>query len=144
MNISIHLITSTILTIVLFPFLGIYSLWILVGGYLIDLDHYLWTIFRLKSFSLKKSYNYHLNRCEKENYEKDLLHIFHTIEFYIFMLIASIILYNQKFLFYMSTITLLGMIFHITLDITDLTKKKRLNARAISLIMWIIRRIKYS
>ena len=143
MNISIHLITSTILTLILYPFLGPYTIGILVGGYLIDFDHYLLTILKIKTFSIKKSYKFHYKRTEKKNYERDLLHIFHTTEFFIFMFLASIFFYitQQKFFFYIFTTIFLGMLFHITLDITDMFKKNIFDARAISIILWIKRRI---
>ena len=136
-----HFITSILLTIAIYPFFKLYSLWILVGGFLIDFDHYLWSMFKQKTFSLKKSYYYHLHRSEKKNYDKDLLHLFHTIEFWIFMILASFISYktNNNFLFYMFSITFLGMVLHLSLDFSQLTKRKRLDARAISLIMWIKR-----
>ncbi|MDP3917455.1 MAG: hypothetical protein Q8Q42_04195 [Nanoarchaeota archaeon] len=141
MNISVHLITSLILAAILYPFIGLYSLWIIVGGYLIDFDHLLWTMYRLKSISIKKSYFYHYNRHKKKGYEKDLLHIFHTVEFWIFMILASIISYrlNLTFFYYMFLITFAGMILHLVLDFISLIKKDHLNARAISLIMWIKR-----
>ena len=141
MNISVHLITSVIFTIGLYSLIGWYSLWALVGGYLIDFDHYLWTAYRLKSASLIKSYKYHFNRHKKKSYEKDLLHIFHTWEFFTFMIISAVTFYNLKleFYYYMFLVTLLGMLLHVALDFTSLIQKKHLDARAISLIGWIKR-----
>ncbi|MBT4057951.1 hypothetical protein HN992_01870 [Candidatus Woesearchaeota archaeon] len=142
MNVSVHFITSLILSLFLYPYLGLYALWILVGGWLIDFDHYLWTLFRLKTLSLKKSYHYHFDRHKDKHYERDLLHLFHTGEFWLFMILSSITSYyfNQKFLFYMFTITFLGMILHLSLDFTLLFRKKHTDARAISIIAWIKRR----
>jgi hypothetical protein len=141
MNISVHLVTSLILTAVLYPLLGFYSLWIIVGGYLIDFDHLLWTAYKLKTFSVKKSYHYHFNRHKNTKYERDILHIFHTLEFWAFMIISAIISYNLgwTFLFYMFAITFLGMLLHLSLDFTNLIKNGTLDARATSLIGWIHR-----
>ena len=141
MNISVHLITSIIFSMGLYPLIGWYSLWAIVGGYLIDFDHYLWTVGKLKSLSLKKSYNYHFDRHKKKDYEKDLLHIFHTWEFFAFMIVSAAIFYNLKFefLYYMFLITFLGMLLHVSLDFTSLIQKRHLDARAISLISWIKR-----
>tara|TARA_Y100000310_G_scaffold344360_1_gene456731 strand:+ start:6276 stop:6710 length:435 start_codon:yes stop_codon:yes gene_type:complete len=141
MNISIHFITSILLAAGLYQLIGLYSLWIIVGGYLIDFDHYLWTAFKDKSLSLKKSYHYHFNRQKNEKYERDILHIFHTGEFWTFMIIASIISYrnNWIFFYYMFTITFLGMLLHLTLDFTSILRAGHLNARAISLTGWIRR-----
>ncbi len=141
MNISVHLITSLLLTIILFPFIGFYSLWIIVGGYLIDFDHLLWTAYKLKTYSIKKSYFYHYDRHKTKEYEKDLLHIFHTWEFWTFMIITAAIFYklNIAFFYYMFAITFLGMLMHLLLDFTALIRTKHLDARAISWIGWMKR-----
>jgi len=141
MNISIHLATSLILTAILFPFVGFYSLWIIVGGYLIDFDHFLWTAYKSKKYSVKKSYKDHYNRRYNPNYERDLLHIFHTVEFWIFMIFIAIVsnYFNFVFIYYMFTITFIGMLLHLTLDFTDLIKGHHLDARAISWIGWFKR-----
>jgi hypothetical protein len=141
MNISIHFITSLILSISLYRFIGLNSLWILVGGFLIDFDHYIYTIFKLKSFSLKKSYNYHLNRHKRKDYQKDLLHIFHTIEFFVFMILMVLVFSILKIqqLKNMFLFTLLGISLHLILDFAGLIKIKHLDSRAISLIRWIKR-----
>ena len=142
MKVSIHFITSLLLVIVLWPFIGPYSLWAIVGGYLIDVDHYLYTIFRLKTFSIKRSYQYH---ATKEHHQKNkpgqILHLFHTIEFWIFMILMSIIAYkkNWNFIFYMFSITFLGMILHLSLDITHGIRNKIIKRRAISFMAWFIK-----
>ena len=141
MNVSVHFITSLILATSIYFQIGIYSIWIMVGGWLIDFDHYIWTIYKLKSLSLKESYYYHFNRHTDCNYEKDLLHIFHTYEFWIFMILATIISskMNNLFFYYMFLITSIGMLLHLSLDFTMTIRKKHLDARAISLIRWIKR-----
>ncbi len=138
MNISVHLATSLILSALFYPLIGLYSLWIIVGGYLIDFDHLLWTAYKMKSFSVKKSYHYHFNRHKNERYERDLLHVFHTIEFWIFIVLSALISYKMDwtFLYYMFLVTFIGMILHLSLDFILLIKDKHLDARAISWIMW--------
>lgn len=142
MNIKHHFISSTILTLLLYPLIGFYSLWAFVGGYLIDFDHYLWSMYRNKSFSLIKAYKYHFGRHKQKNYEKDLLHVFHTWEFIVLMIVLSIISYTLKleFFYYMFSITLLGMTLHLALDFGSLITMKHLDARAISLMGWIKRK----
>ncbi len=142
MNIKHHFITSVILTIILYPLVGIYSLWAFVGGYLIDFDHYLWSMYSTGSFSLMKSYNSHFGRHKTKNYEKDLLHIFHTWEFWLIMVTGAISSYLAKleFFYYMFSITFLGMILHLTMDFIGLFKIKHFDSRALSLLKWLHRR----
>lgn len=138
MKISVHFVTSVLLTAVLWPFIGSYSLWAIVGGFLIDFDHYIYSIFMFKTISLKKACYYHLN-IEKQHviYKKwGLLHIFHTIEFLILMIVLLISANGKKFLFYMFSVTFLGIVLHLILDFVDGIIKKKLDRRALSLIQW--------
>ena len=141
MYVSVHFITSVILTGILYPFVGLYSLWVLVGGILIDFDHFLYTLVKFQNWSLTFSYEYHDDRLT-DKYERDVLHIFHTVEFWIFMIVAAIICYaaNWTFFFWMFTLTFAGMALHLLLDFIDLVRIKKFDARAISLIRWLKRR----
>ena len=90
-----HFITSIILTVIAWPFLGFHSLWIIVGGFLIDTDHYIFSIFKKKNFNIKDSYIYYKTKQYlKEHKAWEILHIFHTIEFLILMIILSIVTKN--------------------------------------------------
>ena len=142
MNVIVHLLTSVVLSFILFPFFGYHSLWAIVGGFLIDFDHYLYYVFKFKNLSLKKAYVYHDNIYKRITKVHDILHIFHTIEFWIFMLLVMILsyTYNVKFIFYMFLITLLGMFLHIILDIVHQLKNDAFHERAFSLIGWLKRR----
>ncbi len=126
------------ITIGLFPWIGWHSLWAIVGGYLIDADHVLWTGYKKGIYSIKKSYYHHLDRKKKKGYEKGVLHIFHTVEFVLWMVAMSYLMYvfQERWMFYMFAITLLGMIVHLTLDFTQLIHDKTLDARAISWYCW--------
>lgn len=141
MDLSVHFLTSALLTIVLWPFIGAYALWAIVGGFFIDADHFLWSVYATKSFSIRRSYNYYIEHRQRKDYERDLLHIFHTVEFWAFMILAAVLFYagNSSFFFYMMVITFLGMVLHLTLDFTDLIRAERLDARAISWIRWMRR-----
>ena len=142
MNIRVHLITSVILASMMYFFVGFHSLWIIVGGYLIDFDHYLWYVYIRRNFSLKNAYYYHLDRHKQKDYEKDLLHIFHTWEFWLIVLAGAIGSYveNLEFFFYAFSMMLLGIILHISLDFTHLVRLGHLDARAISFFKWLNRR----
>ena len=140
MKISVHFITSAILTAILWPFIGLYSLWIMVGGFLIDFDHYLYAGFKWKMWDLKESYKFQVNWSKNPRKKNgEILHIFHTIEFWIFMITMSFISYryDQIFLFYMFAITFSGMILHLILDGSHALYRNRLGERALSLLWWL-------
>ena len=140
MNISIHLITSIILTAILWLFIGPYSHWTMVGGYFIDFDHYIYAGFKFGMWGLRDSYNFHIHYlCKKAKKNREILHIFHTVEFWAFMLIMIFIAYlnDWTFIFYMFAITLIGMAMHIVLDVIGGIIKNDLQVRTISIIWWI-------
>lgn len=140
MNISIHLITSLILTAILWPFIGPYSLWAIVGGYLIDFDHYIHVGFKFGKWNLRDSYHFHIQYlCKKAKKNREILHIFHTVEFLVFMVIMILFAYLNEWrsIFYMFAITLIGMAMHIILDLIGGIIKNNLQVRAISIIWWI-------
>ncbi len=142
MNLKNHFFTSIILTVIMYFFVSWYAIWAFVGGYLIDFDHYLWSLYTTRSFSIKKSYNAHYGRHKKDDYERDLLHIFHTWEFWLVMVAGAIGSYlaGLKFFYYMFAITFLGMAMHLAMDFKDLHKMKHFDARAISFFAWLNRR----
>ena len=137
MQMWVHFVTSIILTAGLFPLLGWHSLWAFVGGFLIDFDHYLYSFMKFKDTSIAKSYKYHAEMTP-ENYEKDMLHLFHTVEFWIFMLVGAAvgIWLESRFIFSMFLVTFMGMVLHVMLDMVSMTKDKMLDGRAHSLIKW--------
>ena len=94
----IHFITSLVLMVILYPFFGYWSGAVFIGGFFIDVDHYLWWVMDKRNFSLIKGYR---NMAEeaKKNKERfsqiierplylklDRLHIFHVWEFWVLML----------------------------------------------------------
>ena len=129
MNLIWHFISSGILAILIFPFFGWQVLWILIGGFFIDVDHYFLYIVRLKRFNLIEAYRYVKEKCEKKEF-KDTLCIFHTIEFIILLAILS---FYFKFIF----LILIGLILHMILDSAYLINHKERRARAFSFFMWL-------
>lgn len=71
-----HFFICLILTILLYPLYGIQSFLVFIGGFFIDLDHYLLYVVKHKDFSIKKTFEYNLD----ENI-KNKMHFFHFIEF---------------------------------------------------------------
>ena len=128
--ILIFLINPSFLFIILF----------LAGAILIDVDHYLLYIVRKKDFSLIRAYKYF--RCEfkkikikKSERPKVLLSIFHTIEFYIILLVLS------YFIVYFWPV-LLGCLFHRLLDlIYSSCKRNKKYVKAFSIIWYLLKKI---
>ena len=122
MEMSIHLATSLALAAALYPFFGWVSLLVAVGGFLIDIDHYFWYIYKTKKFSIKGCYDYYMLPPKNGNFfnSKDSLLIFHTIE--VIMLILILALFNEHIRF-----ILFGLLLHFSLDVYyRLTKAKYL------------------
>jgi len=79
----VHLLVSLLLAAILYPTLGWKVLFILAGGVLIDIDHYLWYVHKHKKFGLIGCYNNFTIEAEKSDWKNvnGILLIFHTIEF---------------------------------------------------------------
>ena len=121
-----HFITTLILSIILYPLFHLNVLWFFIGGFLIDFDHYLYYVLKYKSINFKKAYNYYLKKQDEL-----FLMLFHTIEFWILLILLSS--YSQIFIF-----ILIGLVPHLTLDYIELYTGNDLNIRADSIIQWLI------
>jgi len=102
---------------------------ILLASVFIDVDHYLFIVKRKKNWNLKKAYYWHKG-LPKDH--KTMMHIFHTIEFTILILILSYFWNGFFFIF-------LGMLFHSGLDLIDLFYYSKYGAREFSLIRYVLR-----
>lgn len=141
MNLSVHFVVSAVLTVMGWPFLGWYSLWIMVGGFCIDVDHYFYYVYQFKKMSLKQAYEHYFHKQWKGSNEFHL-HVFHTIEFWIFMVLLGVITRQYLFLWYMFMITFIGMGIHIMLDFINLFRFKLFGIRAVSIVEWVQRKEK--
>jgi len=141
MNLSTHLIFSILLAAILAPFIGYQALWIIFGGFFIDVDHYFYYAFRHKTLSIPRAYHYH-KRERGAKYEPDILHIFHTVEFLLLVVLFIIITYSLKWHFFFSffTFTFIGMLFHLILDLLHMAHADCFDARAVSLLGWLKRK----
>ena len=101
---------------------------IFFASVLIDFDHYMFWTKREKTFNLKKAYFWHKNLSKNH---KPIMHIFHTIEFLILVLI---LVYFWKGFFFI----LIAMLFHSILDIIDLAYRKELYVREFSFFRFLI------
>ena len=136
----IHLILSFPIAVILYFFFKEYAFIFLLASFIFDIDHYIDYAVATKTLSLKKAYI----DCKKagiytRKYNhvlyKDRLHVFHTIEFYLMILILAF--YYKSFLF-----IFIGLMFHQLIDFIDaLQCPILLQGRAMSLIMWLKRRL---
>jgi len=129
-----HFLLSLILALIFYPIFNWKVLFIFVGGVLIDIDHYLWYLYKYKKFNVFHAYKFYIDKInEKREHENiGILLILHTIEFLLLIGILS---------FYSETILLIaiGLVFHYILDLTYIhSVLGRLIANP-SIILWIIK-----
>ncbi|NQV08740.1 hypothetical protein HQ529_02705 [Candidatus Woesearchaeota archaeon] len=133
MNLTIHLMTSIILGTSLFPAFGWKAVFVLIGGFFIDTDHYLFYLFKEKSFNLRNAYFYFKDKQNCENVLRNYVLPFHTME----ALVVSAVLSLYFEIFLMVTV---GMILHIILDwIYELRNQK--NIKVPSIIFWYYKKV---
>lgn len=133
MLLKYHIISSALLSILLYPFFGLNVLFVFFAGFLIDVDHYIYYVLRFKDLSLKKSYKYFEEYPEKRHFS-DILFIFHTVEFFGLLIILSF--YNDIIFLIFTSVSL-----HQILDMILLYKIDAFESRAFSLIMWLKKNI---
>lgn len=121
---KIHIIFGlafSILLFLIFPTMGwIGFLIIFLSSFLIDIDHYLYYVYRTGKWSIKDSFRWFLknkklfnsmNRQQKDKIYTGLCFL-HGIEAIILLLIAWLIFYPNNFVFFI----ILGFVFHQLLD----------------------------
>ena len=150
MLISKHIMLSLIVSVMIYPFFGIYTIIFFLSSFLMDIDHYIEYVIDKKDFNLSHAYNHFMkgHHKRKENIKKNKqnknnkinIHIFHLIEIVILIIILS---WFNKIFFYIA----LGIIFHIILDLIDYLyikhiKKAKLDhcGRCYSLISYLFKR----
>lgn len=129
-----HALFSLILAAALYPAFRWKVLFVLIGGVLIDIDHYFWCIYKYKKFNLIACYRFYVNTNASRDFTQHLglLHIFHTIEFLLLMSLLSLY-YDFALLF------VIGLIGHYALDLAwYMTVPKRVIANH-SLISWVLK-----
>ena len=122
---KVHIITGAIFALliwIIFPSVGwLNALIIFLSSFLIDVDHYLYYLYKQKDHSLKKAYRWFIEKKErwfrlsKKQREKETstIIIFHGIEF--FIVLVLLIFLNKIFFF-----VLLGISLHMILDFIEL------------------------
>ena len=132
-----HVTSGGLVSLLLIPVLGYYSILFWLASFLIDVDHYLDYVFHngFRDFSIRNMFVYN-DRLHQFSRGRDFIgiSILHTAEFVLAVYIASELL-NW---FWLKAI-LWGILFHMILDIVYLACQRRLFSRALSLIEYIIR-----
>ena len=134
MKVSTHFFYSLILAAILYPIFNWKAVFILIGGVLIDIDHYFWHVFKYNKFNFFDCYNYYLERMDKEKIMENigLLLIFHTVEF--LLLITLFSFYNN-----LALIFTIGVISHYLLDLIFLYSVPKRFIANHSIILWVIK-----
>ena len=104
-----HIIIGIIVSLLLYPVYGLNVLIIFISNLLIDADHYLWYLIKIKDINLFRAFRFYKNRKIRPKYGK-VLHIFHTLEFLILTLLLS-------FYFKIFFLILIGIVIHLISDV---------------------------
>ena len=107
-----HFFSSLILALSLFPILKWNALLILAVGFLIDIDHYFWYVYKYRKINIFDSYKFFIKPMNEKSFGSvmGILLIFHTVDFLMVMLALS----------YLSKLALaftIGLLLHYALDL---------------------------
>lgn len=111
------------------------------GSVFIDLDHYIQAVRKTGSWSLQRALDYYRKLGIQEEMEKKKgirrrgdFHLFHTIEFHIFVGLLGLLWIGFFYLF-------LGMVFHSLTDLLSIGIEGRLYRREFFFSNWLAKRI---
>jgi len=125
MKVSTHTILAVIAYFIIQPFVGTQAAIIFaISSVFIDIDHWFWAIHKAKKWWLHEAYFWNLKDIKRMSaYEasgrrvKPVLHVFHTIEFMVLILAASLFLPVLWPVFW-------GIVFHNSCDMVRMLIKK--------------------
>lgn len=103
---SRHLKSSALLAAATFPLASWRALLILAGGALLDLDRYLWFVWRHKRFALREVVGSFQGRDRIRGEPR----LFHSVEFVLILAVAG---YFQPLIWFFAV----GALFHLALDL---------------------------
>jgi len=129
-----HLIASSVLTAVLYPFFGVNSFFVLAGGFLIDIDHYIWCVYNFKEFNPRKVFKFYakVNREKSYAQQRKCLIIFHSVEF--LMLMIFLAFYSE-----IAFLILAGLLLHYMFDAIWILAVTKGTFAIYSLVWWFVR-----
>ncbi len=129
MLIQYHVLLSALIAAFLAPFYGWWALIAFFTGFLIDVDHYIYYVFRFKKFNLVKCYKYFIT------HHRNHILIFHTIEFNIILVLLALFVHNIFILM------LFGTIPHFILDVlSSISRKTEFRSRIFCFSYWVIKK----
>jgi hypothetical protein len=133
MILSVHFITSLILSAAFYPFYGISSLLVFIGGFFIDIDHFLWNLAKFRDFNILKAYNFHMENVVSNDFSrtKGILLLFHNLEFVLLMLLLSFV--SEIFL-----LITYGLVLHLLLDLINLVIMRQGMLVQPSVVSWLV------
>jgi len=134
-----HAKLTAIAALFLLPFWsGMQILLFSIGSIFIDIDHYIFYVFRCRRLSIKGMFEYHEKLFEqKDRIPYAGICIFHTIDFFIIIGILSF--YYHIFLY-----LLIGLLFHFVVDLIYLYRNNYLLGRAYFFIEHFIRKKRHA
>lgn len=107
MDVDFHLVVTSVLATFLYPIFGWYSLFALVGGVLIDIDHYVWYVSKTGDWSLRNSIMYYTEKRFMPH--RPVLNFTHTFEFFIMLVILAFV--HEVFV-----VMLIAYLLHMSMD----------------------------
>ena len=125
-----HFIFTVLASLLLWPILGWKLALFWLGSFFVDVDHYIWEVFKSKDISFMKAYRRCKNKSKGSRFSFDF-HVFHLVEFWILMLVWG--MFSE-----LGFVIFLGLIFHMVLDFIDAISKETYNkGRPLSFFEWI-------
>ena len=128
-----HILYGAILTAVLwFLIPGIDYLYLalfFLASFLIDFDHYLKAVARTKKIGLFNALRYYRDKKHEFSRRKEM-HIFHTIEFHVFVGLLGLTWIGFFYIF-------MGMIVHSLIDLISMASKDKVNTREYFFSKWL-------
>lgn len=136
-----HIFWGAIFSLFIWEFVGEikyeYTLLIFLSSIFIDLDHYINAVIKNKNLHLGRAFDYHKDMAKIQEGErkkgirkKGDFHLFHTIEFHLFIALIGIFWTPFFYIF-------IGMVFHSFLDFFYLINKDYLYRREYFFFKWI-------
>ncbi len=138
MNLSAHAKATGVATLCLLPFWTVAQLvGFAVGSILIDVDHYLFYVFRRRRFDVRGMFAYFDDLQELQHHIPYAgICIFHTVEFYL-------LVYLLSRAYPLLTPVFIGMLYHFVLDLIHLRHHRFLTGRAFFILEHFIRVRRY-
>ena len=129
----VHLVASAIISALLYSFFGWMGVvMIMVGGVLIDIDHYFSYAVKYKKWNILECYKFYSRQVDAVDFKENegILLIFHTIEFLLIIVFLA-------FYFAAALAFLTGLAFHSLLDLIYLWSVPKKFVANHSIIIWV-------